>query len=722
MKSPFEILNGKEPDLSRVRTFGSIVFVHIPESQRTKWEAKGKQMLLVGCVSETQGYRVYNPETKRVTSVRHAVVDENPAGRDQNEGASGKAIRMMQRCDSPPAISFNWTENTDEQIAVLPDQQFSDQHSGSETEVDADDDGPGEGPSAGSALIPTPLPQLRSLRSNTDMTLKRFNTANGSSFHEGEANLIESDEWYERIDMDQCWALSATGDPDSYADAMRSNSRDKWEIAMRKEMQALKDQDTWILVPRPKDKTVIQNRWVFRTKYRPDGSVDRLKARLVAKGFTQKKGIDYQETFSPVVRFETVRILFALIEHQNLHVMQVDVVSAYLHAELTDDVFMEQPEGFKSVNDGTIVCKLKKSLYGLKQSARLLNKTFTDVLSRLGLKATSSDPCLYVSEDYDLYFALYVDDGILAAKEKKRLDDAIAMLKKHFNVTSGSAGQFVGIQIKKTGSGILLHQEAYAKKVLARFNMLVANSVSTPADVSAKLVKKKKEKADKSDKEYPYRELVGSLMFLAVCTRPDLAYPVSILAQFLDSNDEQHWLAGKRVLRYLAGSLSTGISFGGGNMIVIGYSDSDYARDELTRHSRTGTVFLLNNGPIKWFSKKQTYVTTSTCEAECGAMFKAVQQIVYLRRIMTDIGFGPPSATVINSDNMGAISFASNPNSDSERTKHWDIQLKYIQEKQENGEVIVKYVPAENQKADMFTKPLGPKVFYSALKMINMAD
>ena len=731
-KSPFEMLTGKVPDLHHVRIFGSAVFVHVPAQLRTKFQPNSKMMILVGYHDDVNGvYRVYDKESKSLKTVRHVTIDENTQ------------TQVKQLHDAHPQ-----TRSDDREIACsfhipsLSDQQITYAEIHHQDEVNADDGGTNnqgaaaehdqpeeddvtlvaeDSGSEGDQPVIPPAPELRSLRSRQDLRSRQWDGACGSlipgSGSTSAAHLSAGGEGNGEAEEEEGhFAFTSAGDPSTFQEAILSSSRANWQAAMNAELKALKEMGTWILVPRPKDRSVVQNRWVFRTKYRANGQVDKHKARLVAKGYSQKQGIDFEETFSPVVRFDTVRFLFALIESEKMATKQVDVVGAYLYGDLEEEIFMEEPEGFRSKTDGSVVCKLQKSLYGLRQSARQWNKKFKEVLALLGLKATTSDPCLYTTQDHDLIFALYVDDGLLAAKDSRKLDRAITLLKNHFKVTVSPAEFFVGIQIERTEKGILLHQHAYVNKILQKFQMQICKPADTPADASIKL---KKEDTN-NEKNLPYRELVGSLMFLVVCTRPDVAYAVSVLAQFLDCFAQSHWNAAKRVLRYLSKTQKMGITFGGGEMNLIGYSDADFAGDEDTRRSRTGTIFILNGGPVTWLSQKQSYITTSTCQAECGAAFAATKQIIWLRRLLADIGIKKYGATVLHMDNTGAIAFTSNPEANHNRTKHWDIQFKFIHEQKVEGTIETVFVPSNKQLADMLTKALPAALFNDALRQLNM--
>lgn len=544
-------------------------------------------------------------------------------------------------------------------------------------------------------------------RKRVDLSTKQFVDATGVP-----VNLTEDDPE----------ALLASCDPLTVDEALDREDSKEWKIAMKSEYDALISQKTWETVPRPKGKNVIKTKWVFRKKYKSDGSIEKYKARMVAKGFSQKPGVDYQEVFAPVVRYDTVRFLLSIAAEKKLSIKQVDVVGAFLYGDLEEDIFIEEPEGFQTCSDGSKVCRLKKALYGLKQAPRQWNKKFNAFLMSAGLKATDADPCLYTNKDHTLLFAPYVDDGLLVAKDPQLLNRVIRQMESQFNVTVGEAEFFVGIQIEQQSDGIFIHQSAYTERILERFKMTDCNATATPSDISQKMLKESENMpADGTITEkFPYRELIGSVMFLMICSRPDISCAVSLLSQYLDNPTQQHVVAAKRVLRYLQGTKSLGIKYSGSSPL-IGYSDADYAGDEATRRSRTGMVFVMNGGPIVWLSQKQTTVSTSKCEAELTAAFTATKEAVWLRQMLSDVGRKPLTPTPLNVDNQGTLKYILNPVlSSHKRSKHWDVRLKYTKEMQAARLIDASFVSSKNQLADIFTKPLSAERFNYNVSMLNL--
>ena len=576
---------------------------------------------------------------------------------------------------------------------------------------DLENDSPETGPVAQAAAPAKPT------RSNTNMSGLQWKYGVGlvPAEEESFANLTEAG----ANNVLDAIALLASCDPVTVTEALTRSDSMEWKRAMQGEMEALNSQNAWTLVPRPAGRKVIKTKWVFRLKYRANGEIDKYKARFCAKGFSQKKGIDYQEVFSPVIRFDTVRFLFAVIAERKYKIKQIDVVGAFLYGELDETIFIEEPEGFETSKNGETVCKLNKSLYGLKQSPRQWNKKFHQFLVSTGLTATESDACLYTNESHDVFFALYVDDGLVAAATEEKLTAIISEMKRHFQVTVGEAEFFVGLQIERQpDGGVFIHQEAYTTKIVERFGMSTSHPVETPADAYSKI--QFNEAAEIRAQDFPYRELIGSIMFLMVGTRPDISYIVSALSQYLDKPQEAHWKAGKRVLRYLNGTRRLGIMFSG-KVPLTGFCDADFAGDEDSRHSRSGMVFTLNGGPVTWQSQKQSTLSTSTCEAELAAAFTATKEAIWLKRLLADIGSKDDNPVPLFVDNQGTIKYIRNPLSNNhKRSKHWDVRYKFTKEMQEAGQIDVQYVHTTSQLADVFTKALPPALFTSIIRKLTV--
>ena len=502
-------------------------------------------------------------------------------------------------------------------------------------------------------------------------------------------------------------------EPKSIEEAITCPESTKWLQAMETEMRSLKSNDVWELVELPAGKKAVGSKWVYKVKTGADGSLERYKARLVAQGFTQKYGSDYDETFCPVVRQESLRALTALSVQYSLKLHQVDVTTAFLNGNLEEEVYMTQPKGFVTEGEEHLVCKLKKSIYGLKQSPRCWNTALDSHLKEMGFTQSTSDPCIYVDAGGDVfYIGVYVDDIVLAGRTDNRIKEVKTALSRKFDIKDmGKLHHFLGMTVvqDEEQKSVWIGQPAYTENLLKKFGMHDCKPVSTPMDIGSKLVIATDE--DVCVDQQLYQSAIGSLMYLSVSSRPDITYAVGNLARFSSKPTKEHWTALKRVLRYLKGTMKHGILYSQkGSGECVGYSDADWAGDINDRKSTSGYVFQISGGAITWKSKKQGCVALSTAEAEYIALSSAVQESVWLRRLTSELGSPPKTPTTIFEDNQSAIAMTKNPQFHG-RAKHIDIKYHFIREQVNCGNVQLKYCPTGEMTADIFTKALSREQF-----------
>lgn len=503
-------------------------------------------------------------------------------------------------------------------------------------------------------------------------------------------------------------ALCTSTEPVSYEEASRSK---EWVAAMREELKALQDNDTWELVPF-ENQQLVDNRWTFKIKVDSEGRAVRHKARLVARGFTQVHGVDYWDTFSPVVRMESVRALLAIAATKNLSIHQFDVQTAFLNGELKEEIHMKQPHGFA---DGTgRVCRLRRSLYGLKQAARCWNIKFVSSLRELGLRQSTADPCMFTGDKCNVLLGIYVDDGIIAADNKEAIKSILGMLSSKFRMSQCETGLFLGMEIVESTGAIEISQRGYAERVLERYRMGSARPVSTPCEssVSNSALQLKQSK-------FPYREAVGSLNYLATMTRPDLSFAVSVASRHLDSYTEEQVNWVKRILKYVRKTTDMKMVFPRKNSCILNaFCDADYAGCHETRRSTTGYVFLLGQSCVSWRSERQRVVATSTTEAEYIAAAETVKELTWLRRLLEEI-LGTTLTVNLHIDNQGAMKLIENPVL-HRRTKHIDVRFHFIREKFSEGLFKLEYVESAKQAADIFTKPLTKELHLNNLSKLGL--
>jgi hypothetical protein len=510
-------------------------------------------------------------------------------------------------------------------------------------------------------------------------------------------------------------ALSSVSIPKTVHEAL---SHPGWKQAMIDEMIALESNQTWELVPLPPGKSVVGCRWVFNVKVGPDGQIDRLKARLVAKGYTQVYGQDYSDTFSPVAKMTSVRLFLAMAAMKRWPLFQLDIKNAFLHGDLEEEIYMEQPPGFVAQRGRSLVCKLQKSLYGLKQSPRAWFGRFSKVLQQFGMIRCESDHSVFVkcsSSNKYIYLVVYVDDIVITGDD----NDGIKALKQHLfqNFQTKDLGPlryFLGIEVAQSKSGIAISQRKYALDILEETGLMDCKPVDTPMDPNVKLLPDQGEPYSDPSR---YRRLVGKLNYLTL-TRPDISFPVSVVSQFLNSPCDSHWNAVVRILKYIKRAPGKGLVFtDNGHTNIVGYSDADWAGDPNDRRSTSGYCIFIGGNLISWKSKKQTVVSRSSTEAEYRAMAHATCELVWLKHLLQELHFCEVGQMELVCDNQSALHLSSNPVF-HERTKHIEVDCHFIREKIISGVIRTSFVNSKDQLADIFTKSLrSPRITYICDKM-----
>lgn len=504
--------------------------------------------------------------------------------------------------------------------------------------------------------------------------------------------------------------LAAIKEPANYREAMASDNAPQWQAACDDEMASLASNGTWTLEKVPEGVTPIPVKWVFKIKRDSVGNIERFKARLVAKGFRQREGIDYTEVFAPVGKFATFRALMAVVAARDLELHHLDIKTAFLYGELQETVYIQQPEGYAEGGPG-MACHLHKAIYGLKQAPRVWHEKLHTALTDLGFEASAADPGFYTNNTgngHRIYLLAYVDDLLISSDSLAAVEELKEKLKQQFDARDlGEAEHYLGIKIQRNRGSrtVMLSQGLMATELVAKYGLQDGKTKTTPLTPSIRLTRE----GDPLDTDtYKYTQLVGSLMYLSVCTRPDITYAVGALARYMSCPTAEHWTAAKGLLRYLVGTTNQGLVFGGkGSLQLEGYCDSDYAGDTDTRHSTGGYVFILNGAAITWQSKKQPTVAASTTEAEYMAAASAVKEGLWLRQLLTDLDLQPGPVNIL-ADNQSAIKLMRNPVS-SMRSKHIDVAHHFARERVARQEVAFTYVATDQQIADVMTKGL-PKV------------
>ena len=674
--TPYERWFGEKPDVDHLRIFGCSVYVHVPDEKRQKLDPKAFKGVFVGYPSGTKGYKIFEPKSEKMFRSRD--------------------VSFLE--DSFNSILLSTTENEDPLSMNIPP-------------------------------LPTkPSDAEKTAETAAESVIFNFNNVS-DEFEEESAEEDDADPVADRIQRIRRppnrfgeWAtiaaVSTNGDPRTFKQAMKSEQSTKWSEAMLKEISSLKDYQTWDLVDLPAGANLLKCKWVFKTKRKPDGEIDRYKARLVAQGYSQEAGVDYEETFAPVAKYKSIRTVLAIGNQLDLEIHQMDVNSAYLNGDLAEDIYMQQPQGFEDPHHPNKVCKLRKSLYGLKQSARCWNDKIDGYLKSQGYMQNTADPCIYYRSDLIdgkvviMIIAVYVDDTVVMSNSLEILNREKAMISERFSMDDrGEIHHILGMEVRRDriNKTLTINQQSYLKDVLARFGMEKCNPVSTPLETGKKFSKLSEGEETVDVKQY--QAAIGSLNYAAIATRPDLSVAVGMLSQFMVNPGCDHWSGVKRVLRYVKGTLNYGLRFTvAENFTLYGYSDADWAGCHETRKSTSGQVFRIGNCTVSWRSKKQSVVALSSTESEYIALSESAQEAVWMRDLLKGVGLTQELPTVLYEDNQGAIALARNPK-DHSRTKHIDIRFHYTRQQINNNTLEVRDCSTTDMLADTLTKGLPKPAF-----------
>ncbi|KAK9054204.1 hypothetical protein SSX86_025282 [Deinandra increscens subsp. villosa] len=642
------------------------------------------------------GYRCLDPSTDRIYTARHVRFNEHifPFHKSDNHitpssnpfpttpystfmpqppffptpaANSNISTTPSMHTPDPPTTPQNTsadplptTHSTHDQQPSTPPPNPSNNSSNSSTPNPSSDASPVSNSSSASSNIPTPPPPPpvhRTRPPNLRPQPKR------KIPYDPSANIATSS--------------PPTFEPISFTVA---NKYPEWRHAMAEEYSALVQNGTWSLVPPVFGTNVVDCKWIYRIKRDKHGAPDRYKARLVAKGFTQEKGIDYHETFSPVVKATTIRLVLSLAVTHRWNLRQLDFKNAFLHGDLNETIYLRQPPGFVNIEHPDYVCKLHKSLYGLKQAPRAWFDKLTAALHHLGFKGSKTDPSLFIYnyKGTIIYFLIYVDDIIITGNNTQAID----------------------------------------VDIVNRAGLSTAKPVPTPMVASPPLALH--DSKPFSD-PVQYRQMVGALQY-ATLSRPDISYAVNRVCQFMHAPTENHWVAVKRILRYLAGTSGLGLRFhqkSGATLHAFSdsywtdieaYSDADWAGCSIDRRSTGGFAIYLGNNLISWSARKQRTVSRSSTESEYKAMADTVAELTWLQSLMHELGLVTRKAPILWCDNLGATYLSANPVFHA-RSKHIEVDFHFVREKVARRQLDVQFISTHDQVADIFTKPLATDRF-----------
>jgi hypothetical protein len=512
----------------------------------------------------------------------------------------------------------------------------------------------------------------------------------------------------------------ADSTPKSFTDAIGRPDGKQWWEALCAEITAVIQNETWDLVDLPPGKRAIPLKWVFKVKRDAKGNFEKYKARIVVKGYSQVAGLDFNETFAPVVRVDSVRVIFAIAAANDLYILHIDCKNAFLHGESDVDIYVYQPEGFVDPRFPHKVLYLNKSLYGLKQAPRIWYLFLFGVITDLGFVALESDPCIYVRGH--LLIAVYVDN-IKVVGTQEDCEAFYHELAKHVKVENkGPIKSFLGINVIRDFENhlIAINQSAFIDYIIADTGLTNAKSTGSPLDPSLPLLKAKP--GDKMANEKYYGHVTGSLNHLAIYTRPDIVFAVSKLSQFNSAPTATHLTAALHVVRYLKGTCDLCLVYKRQpNTDVVGYSDADWGSDPIDRISFTGYAFVVHGGLVTWSSHKQSTIANSTMQSEYMALSEASREAVARAQFFEELNI-PSMPVVVLSDNEAALDLADGTTTNHRKSKHIDIRYHQVRHFVQEGKVEVSHIASEYQIADIFTKALGPQRHQFLVNLMGMRN
>src|SRR5579859_4934380 len=710
--TPYELWHGTALNLSHLKIIGSTAYVHVPKEKRTKLDTHSHKGIMIGYGGGTNQYKVWDLTRDDIVVSRDVVFIE------------GKPVNQTPAVYEEPRIIHD-------SITVLPEPpaetEEPQQQPTPQPSEHPDSDSDSEEPE-------TVDPQVL-LQESSAKEPATGETASGStqraSGRPGKGTFTSTkfqDEKFNKEPRIRMAKIARNIDPNdedepaTVKEAINHPTHGKqWEKAIRDEYESLIKNHTWDLVPRPRDRQIVTNKFAFRHKKDERARIVRLKARLVARGFSQIYGIDYLDTYAPVVKLASIRILLAIAAIHGLEIHQMDVVTAFLAGELEEEIYMEQPEGFMvGTKEDDLVCRLRKSLYGLKQAPRIWNRKIRDFLESIGFEQTYSDPCVYINKTTGIIIAMWVDDLIIFGKDMASINDLKVQLNEEYEMKDlGELKYFLGIQVHRDRERKIIHinQSGYNRTILERYGMQNSKPASTPLSSGARLTKATATEVLADQKEY--QSMVGSLMYAMLATRPDLAQTIQQISQFSQKPTKTHEKAAKHALRYLNGTINEGITYNGNlGMKLEFWSDANWGGEE-GRESVSGFVFTLAGGAVTYSSKKQGSVALSSTESEYMAILHALKEQIWLLRLLSELGYGISNQNVIYCDNQSALALAHNPEHHA-RTKHIDIQYHFVRNCVEDGTTRLEYCPTEDMVADGLTKALGPERHRKLSKLMGM--
>jgi hypothetical protein len=744
--TPFEAWTGRKPGPLGLHPWGCLAFPVDDTGKRRKWDNRDADgpYAFIGVV-ERVGFRLIHVSKGTVVRRRHVYFDDERFPFKERKLSSSQRQELDSRAAEaplPPAEDFllegnllpphplpllpNIEDVGDDAVVPVPDLvpagddddgdpvddssgSGEDDYSDSEALLDASGSDSPDGDHADGAPPPRRgsrmrVPSGKILRNLANLTKTRRPYIKGS--------LKASDVQVPKNDKE----------------ARASPFAEFWLDAEEDETQSLIKHETWGLVDRrgiPAGHNVIKGRFVYAIKLLPDGTIERFKARFVAQGFRQVEGVDFFDTYSPTLKPKTLRTVLAISAQLDLSLRQMDVKVAFLNGKIEEGItiYMEPPPSLHC--DAQTVCQLYKAIYGLKQAGLVWYENWDDFMVREeGFTRSDADPCLYIKifpNGSVLFVTIYVDDLVIASNNRKAVELLVRSLKAKYEMKDlGDLTWLLGMEIVRDRKArtLSMNQTQYISKFLMDYKMADSKPISTPAEPSARLSKEMSPQSAMELHEMklvPFQQAVGSIMYAMNCTRPDIAFATNQLCRFMSNPGMEHWKAVKRLLRYLNGTRTFSLTLGGNEadspVVLEAFSDSDWGGCPDSARSTSGFLIKVAGSVVSWSSKLQPIVATSSTEAELIAANVAAKEVIWFRRLLSELNQPQGGPTILWEDNQGCMALAKNSSINHKRQKHIRIKYFWIREVVKNGEITLEWCSTNDQLADLLTKALPKPTF-----------
>lgn len=710
-KTPYELKNKVKPNIDNIKIWGSKAYYKIKGPNiKSKLDQQAEEAILIGYGQDDHLYKVFDITKQRAIWTRDIKILEDiyPQYKTVNNKFKNKTVDNTEK----PLIEIDISEENNKVNSPEENNQV---------QIPEEDNNPRIVTRSQTARIDS-ADNITNNNSNITVDIPRKEDNYYKEFQ-----VISSSQINHITDI--FLIKDSNGEPNTYKQAIEGPDSIQWDTAMKSELQELETQNTWNIIDLPKDRKALGGRWVYKIKTNQNNEIVKYKARWVVQGFHQIEGIDYLETFSTVCRPETYRIIFGIAITNNWVLSQYDVKNAFVHAIIDTDIYVKLPTGFYQ-EYGEKVCKLKKALYGLKQSPRLWYKHLSKTLDKYNFTVFPYDEGAWVQKSEQIILLCHVDDFIVTGPNQRRIEYIMNKVSDDIKLQAlGEINTFLGMDIKidRKNRTLLMHQQKYINNILTKYN----KDKLPPRKSPSRMIKLyKNEGKARYEDITQYQRYIGSLLYLALKTRPDIAYPVQYCAKYASNPSKEHFQAVDDIFGYLNMFPNQGMLYKCNNniqnFVFKGYCDSDWANCLDTRRSTTGYITWLAGNIISWCVQLQKTVALSSTEAEYMAEAEVAKEVKYLQASFKSIATAlrlniPISIPAIMVDNNGAIKLANNPEF-HKRTKHIDIRYHFIRELVESEQIRIIYVNTKENLADPLTKSIPTKQLIEWKDKIHITD